>query len=243
MASVKDRTTKPRNTRRERVEHREEKILSAAREMFNECGYGKTTIAEIARRSGVADGTVYLYFHNKEALARGVLVHFYAELTQAAQKGVDALSNSEERLRFLATHHLQTILAHWRLLEVLPLTDLTMDNYEGSTLHQMHKDYTAVFDRVAKDGVSQNILRTEMALWVLRDIFFGAMDYGARTIMIKRQNGHVETFVDDLMKLILAPTETANISTPLEALTQRMETAVERLETATSDKAPSMSTS
>ena len=58
-------------TRREKVEDREYAIVTAARQMFNERGYAKTTIADIAAQSGVADGTVYIYFKNKQALAHG----------------------------------------------------------------------------------------------------------------------------------------------------------------------------
>ena len=67
-------------------------------------------MAEIARQSGVADGTVYLYFKNKEDLARAVVSDFYQRLTRSAQSGVDELSTAAEQLRFLATHHLERIM-------------------------------------------------------------------------------------------------------------------------------------
>ena len=48
---------------------REEKyqsILDAATEAFAEFGYFSCQVAKIARLAGVADGTIYLYFKNKE---------------------------------------------------------------------------------------------------------------------------------------------------------------------------------
>ena len=40
-------------------------ILKSARQLFKERGVEKTTIAEIARHSGIATGTVYVYFDSK----------------------------------------------------------------------------------------------------------------------------------------------------------------------------------
>ena len=46
-----------------------ERILQAATERFARLGYRKTSIDEVARRAGVAKGTVYLYYRNKAELA------------------------------------------------------------------------------------------------------------------------------------------------------------------------------
>ncbi len=47
---------------------RRQQILQAAVTVFGKKGYHKTTIRDIARTAGVADGTIYNYFQNKEAI-------------------------------------------------------------------------------------------------------------------------------------------------------------------------------
>ncbi|HEY0755165.1 MAG TPA: TetR/AcrR family transcriptional regulator [Ktedonobacteraceae bacterium] len=44
------------------------KILDAAEEVFGEMGYYEASIAEITRRTGVAQGTYYIYFHSKREI-------------------------------------------------------------------------------------------------------------------------------------------------------------------------------
>lgn len=224
-------------TRRQKVEDREQAIIAAASELFNGKGYAKTTIADIAAASGVADGTVYLYFKNKEALARGVLANFYNELTVKAQSGVDALSTSRERIRFLARHHLTQVVTYWRLLEMLPLINMSMTNYSGSDLYKMNKAYTEVFDRVVKDSTVQGHINPSIPAWVLRDQFYGAMDYGAKTIMMRgSQTGDIDSFVSGLVELLLpqSPTSAVEKDNPalsrLEQVTERLEAAAKRLE-------------
>ena len=41
-------------------------ILDAALRVIAEHGYHNSQVARIAREAGVADGTIYLYFKNKE---------------------------------------------------------------------------------------------------------------------------------------------------------------------------------
>jgi len=43
-------------------------IVDAARKRFQHYGIGKTTMQEIAADAGVAVGTLYLYFSNKDEL-------------------------------------------------------------------------------------------------------------------------------------------------------------------------------
>jgi TetR/AcrR family fatty acid metabolism transcriptional regulator len=45
-----------------------ERILRAAIRIFSQKGYFNSKISEIARQAGVADGTIYLYFKNKDDL-------------------------------------------------------------------------------------------------------------------------------------------------------------------------------
>src|SRR5207237_386488 len=49
------------------------RVLAAAEERFAAFGYRRTGIAEIARDAGVAPGTLYRYFENKEEIFRAVM--------------------------------------------------------------------------------------------------------------------------------------------------------------------------
>jgi AcrR family transcriptional regulator len=61
-------------------------ILDAAGEVFAEKGYAKTTIREVARRSGISIGGIYIYFNNKGEL--------YTELIR---RQMDAFSEHTRR--------------------------------------------------------------------------------------------------------------------------------------------------
>ena len=51
---------------------RRNQILDAATKVFAEKGFHPTTIKDIAKEAGIADGTIYNYFDNKTALMLGI---------------------------------------------------------------------------------------------------------------------------------------------------------------------------
>jgi AcrR family transcriptional regulator len=53
---------------------KEQKILEAAIDVFSERGFSGSTTSEIAKRAGVAEGTIFRYFKTKKDILRGILI-------------------------------------------------------------------------------------------------------------------------------------------------------------------------
>lgn len=76
-------------------------IVEAATDLFTNGGYETTTIAHIAKKAGVAVGTVYLYFKNKQEILYAVKYDFDAAFARMmAQAGASDLPH-RQRLRDL----------------------------------------------------------------------------------------------------------------------------------------------
>jgi AcrR family transcriptional regulator len=68
LAAHQAERSKPAGAREIRSAARREAILSAALEEFSIQGYAAARLDDVARRAGVAKGTIYLYFADKETL-------------------------------------------------------------------------------------------------------------------------------------------------------------------------------
>jgi AcrR family transcriptional regulator len=64
---------KPTRTRKVAPAARKQAILDAALTVFAECGFEAARLDDVAARAGVAKGTLYLYFKDKEALFEELL--------------------------------------------------------------------------------------------------------------------------------------------------------------------------
>lgn len=70
----------------QRSARRVERMLDSASELLNEYGYGALTTTAIAKRAGVAVGSLYQFFPDKRAVVQALtqrnLEHFMAEVSQ-----------------------------------------------------------------------------------------------------------------------------------------------------------------
>ena len=222
-------------TRRARLETKEGAIVEAAYEMFATKGFAKSTMVDIAKAAGVAEGTVYLYFNNKEALAGGVIEKFYAQLTETARQGVGQLSTTAEKLRFLAHHHLSGVMKERRILDLLMVVERDIESSASGAIYEMNKRYVAIFDEVVREGVWRGDISEHYTHWILRDIFYGGLEYAMKTILITGRKQAAEKFPEELVRMIISTPQTEAGDTDgaekrLARLAQKMEGFAERME-------------
>ena len=62
-----------KRTRAEQADERRQAIVAAALDAFIQSGFEATKISDVAERAGVAKGTVYLHFADKEALFEAIV--------------------------------------------------------------------------------------------------------------------------------------------------------------------------
>jgi len=223
-------------TRRERLESKEGAIISAAYKMFGTKGFAKSTISEIANAASVAEGTVYLYFKNKQALASAVIASFYERLTEQAQQGIERCETTHDRLEFLAAHHLKNIIEEKRILQLLSNLDRNADTYKGSEIYKMNKRYVAVFDGAVRDGIWRGDIEEGFSPWILRDIFYGALEYAMRTMEISDRKDEVERVTKELVMLITSSQQSSSsqkttvTGAEMVKLVRRFENAADKIE-------------
>jgi AcrR family transcriptional regulator len=82
--AVRARAVRKR-VRSERQGQRREAILAAALDEFSARGYAATRLDDVARRAGVAKGTIYLYFRDKESLFQELVRATLSPLAGAIQ--------------------------------------------------------------------------------------------------------------------------------------------------------------
>jgi AcrR family transcriptional regulator len=78
---------------------KKEKLIEAAYELFCERGYYKTTTPEVARRAGLAVGSLYAYFKDKDDLFMAALDRYDARFDGMRAKLLADLSSQDRPIR------------------------------------------------------------------------------------------------------------------------------------------------
>ena len=95
-----------------------QRILEAAICVIAEKGFFQARVAEIAERAGVADGTIYLYFKNKEEILKAAITSAFKEFLLRARDELKRISDPVEQLNRLAYLHLSALGANKPLAAV-----------------------------------------------------------------------------------------------------------------------------
>ncbi len=74
-------------------------LLQAAAELMVEVGFDAMTTAALAKRAGLAEGTLYRHFAGKEAITEAVFVEAWRSNIQEIEAALPPVDRPEERLR------------------------------------------------------------------------------------------------------------------------------------------------
>ncbi len=193
----------PRHTSRARVEAKESSILDAAERIFAQAGFDGAKVSDIARAASVAEGTVYLYYKNKQDLLAGVVGRFWTQLTLGAEAAIEPGATTIEQLEQLGRYHLNSILEQF---EVVSLTYRARPQQEQD-LDQV-REYVRVFDRIMQRGVDRGELPKDTPIGQLRDVFFGTLEFSARTLKL-RDRSYDHSVVTNLLSIMVGSTNAA----------------------------------
>ena len=89
-----------------------EAILTAALQLFVERGYHGTAVPAIAERAGVAAGTIYHHFANKEELVNAVFRVWKERIAREVHAGFPATAPPREQFHAMWNHMAQFALAN-----------------------------------------------------------------------------------------------------------------------------------
>ena len=161
---------------RRRSDDKRQRILQAAVKVFAKKGYHGAKVSEIARRADVADGTIYLYFRNKEDILVSLFDEVMLEHLEHARQELQAVSGAPARLLAIAEHHLRAMGANRDLAVVFQVelrqSTRFMERFTASWL----QDYFALLGEVIEEGQREGSLRSDLPRKVATKAFFGALD-------------------------------------------------------------------
>ena len=162
-------------------------ITEAAVDVFAEKGFRQARVSDIARKAGVADGTIYLYFKNKEDILLSIFEEKMDLLLARLGEALEGAETPEERIRRFASFHFEQVRTNRAAAEVLQvelrLSNKFLKEYRPEKLWA----YLGVFGQIVREGQEKGNFRTDIDPFVAMWSFFGAMDELAMQWVLSRK--------------------------------------------------------
>ena len=170
---------------RERAD-KHELILDAAIRVFAEKGFHAARISDVADAAGVADGTIYLYFKNKDDLLLTIFEEKMDVLLGGLRTALEGVTDPLEQVRTFAEYHFRQVRDHRELAEVLQIELRLSNKFLKEYRPEKLWEYLGIFAEIVRSGQERGVIRDDidplMAMWAL----FGAMDEMAMQFILAK---------------------------------------------------------
>jgi len=142
-------------------EARRAELVSAAASLFSERGVAKTTVSDIVKVAGVAQGTFYLYFDSKDEVVLAVVERMGEAMIDGAAARVEAGQSAVDKLLILRDL-LSDVGSEPGAAELIEL----MHRPENRALHdRFAEDLTPRFvplvEEIVEQGVAEGVFNVE----------------------------------------------------------------------------------
>lgn len=182
------------------------RILTAAIKIFAERGFHQSTVAQIARQAGVADGTIYLYFKNKD----DILEHFYSQKAQQVfgrfRHAVDQADSALAKLHNLIRIHLEEFRNDPHMAIVYQIETRQQREAARPHIREMSVMYRDLINEIVALGQQEGTIRPDLPLGLVKRMISGAVDEvinawihkGADTDPVPTADALVELFIQGI---------------------------------------------
>jgi TetR/AcrR family transcriptional regulator, fatty acid metabolism regulator protein len=163
-------------------------ILEAAIDVFAAKGFHHARISDIARKAGVADGTIYLYFRNKDDVLLSIFEEKMELLLAGLRGALEGVHDPSEKVRTFARYHFRQVQDHRTLAEVLQIELRLSSKFLREYRPEKLWEYLNIFAAIVKDGQDSGAFRAGLDPFVSMWSFFGAMDEIAMQWVLARKH-------------------------------------------------------
>ncbi|MBU8570422.1 MULTISPECIES: fatty acid metabolism transcriptional regulator FadR [Bacillus] len=179
-------------------------IIDAAVEVIAENGYHQSQVSKIAKQAGVADGTIYLYFKNKEDILISLFKEKMGQFIERMEEDIKEKATAKEKLALVISKHF-SLLAGDHNLAIVTQLELRQSNLElRQKINEILKGYLNILDNILTEGIQSGELKEGLDVRLARQMIFGTIDETVTTWVMNDQKYDLAALSDSVLELLVS---------------------------------------
>ncbi len=178
-----------------------ETILRAAAKVFAQSGYFNAKVSDVARSAGVADGTVYLYFKNKDDLLTSIFSWAMGEFLTRARAELAEIANAKQKLLRFAKLHF-SLLEQERDIAIVFQIELRQST---KFMKQFSTTYLAAYlqmlREIIEEGQKNGLFRPTLNAKLIAKLLFGMLDEMATNWVLSHGNHSLTEMAEPVLDI------------------------------------------
>lgn len=171
--------------------------------MFARKGFFQSKVAEIAQEAGVADGTIYLYFKNKDDLLISIFEVKMEEVIANFRKAISGITSAREKLACLIRMHLAEFHANPDLAAVFQVELRQSSRFMHESEKTQLKRYLDLVTEIVEQGQKEGMFRRDIPASLIKRLIFGTLDEVVSTWVLAGRRHDLEALAKPITDLFL----------------------------------------
>ncbi|MFS0671219.1 TetR/AcrR family transcriptional regulator [Peribacillus frigoritolerans] len=178
-------------------------IIDAAVIVIAQNGYYQAQVSKIAKQAGVADGTIYLYFKNKEDILISLFHEKMGYFVEQIEEEIKGKTTASEKLHVLIQKHFQNLSEDVNLAIVTQL-ELRQSNKElRLRINDVLRGYLNLIDQIIIEGKENGEFLPDLNNLLARQMIFGTIDETVTTWVMNEQKYSLPDLASDVHRLLI----------------------------------------
>lgn len=179
------------------------KIIDAAVDVIAEKGFHQAQVSKIAKKAGVADGTIYLYFKNKEDLLISLFQEKMGTFIEKIQIEISSRKTVEDKLLAMVAMHFGLLSADKKLAIVTQLELRQTNKNLRLKVNDALKGYLIVIDTILEQGKKEGVFGETIDIRLARQMIFGTLDETVTNWVMNDHKYNLNALAEPVTKLLI----------------------------------------
>ena len=203
-------------SRDRRRDEKRERILAGAVEAFAAHGFHRARVSDVAKAAGVADGTIYLYFENKDELLARIFEQTLERFWERGEPYVYEAEGADEQLRRLVELHLKFLGENRSLAAVFQVDLRHSPHFLGDVSRRVFRRHLDKLAALIRLGQEQGVFAPDIPPGEGAKMVFGAIDQLVTSWVLSRRNYRLDAMVGVAQRFVSRALTASSVTDPDE---------------------------
>jgi len=191
------------NKTNSRGSNKRQNIIDASVRVFARQGFFQSTISQIAREAGVAGGTIYLYFKNKEDILIQIFDLKTRQVFEKFKEEVDKAGSSLDKLKNLIRRHLEEFQQDREMAILYQAETHRQGRPFEAHIKKMSEMYLDIVSEIVEQGQQEGVIRKDLYVSLVKRFILGGVDEVINTWLHSKKEYDLTSMADPLVDLFI----------------------------------------
>jgi len=181
-----------------------QRIVEAGIKVFARKGFHNSRVSEIAQEAGVADGTIYIYFKNKDEILIKVFEESLGGIIKQVKKELEKEPDPIARIKRFIWLHLELLEENQALAEVLQVELRQSNKFMKEYLPARYLEYLDIISELVREGQRTGVIDPEVSTGIFKRALFGALDeLSLHWVLTSKGKSYIKSSAEQLCRIFL----------------------------------------